>query len=228
MPGDGDLEVLAGLSDGQRRRVFEQVQAAGGATVSEIVASLSIGRTLVAFHLAKLVEAGLVEVVPAHKRLGVRGRPSKGYRLTGREVAASVPDRRYDLLAGVLLEGLAQHQPGESAQDSADRVAHSHGQQLARQAMAPRAPRGINARLGRLDTLLTSLGYLPRREGTTIRVRNCPFDKFRAHNTPQVCALNVSLARGIVDGLDLSDRVAVALRPSPDSCCVLFDTGRCG
>lgn len=226
MPGDGDLEVLAALSDGQRLRVFEQIQAAGGSTVSEIATSLSMGRTLVTFHLAKLVQAGLVEVVPAHKRLGARGRPSQSYRLTGREVAASVPDRRYDLLAGVLLEGVAQHQPGERAQDSADRVAYSRGQQLAQQAMPGRAPRGTSARLSRLDTLLTSLGYVPRRDGTTITVRNCPFDKFRAQNTPQVCALNVSLAQGIVDGLDLSNRVSVALQPNPDSCCVVFETGR--
>ena len=60
----------------------------------------------------------------------------------------------------------------------------------------------------------------------TITVRNCPFDKFRAQNTPQVCALNVALAQSYLDGLDLSDRVSVELRPSPDSCCVAFDTAR--
>ena len=59
MPNDGDLVALASLIDGQRRRVFEQIQAAAECTVSEIAASLSIGRTLVTFHLAKLVEAGL-------------------------------------------------------------------------------------------------------------------------------------------------------------------------
>ena len=221
MPNDGDLVALASLIDGQRRRVFEQIQAAAECTVSEIAASLSIGRTLVTFHLAKLVE-----VVPAQKRLGVRGRPSQSYRLTGREVAASVPDRRYDLLAGVLLEGLAQHQPGETAQGSADRVAHDRGRELAQQASRGRAPRSVSARQGQLDALLTSLGYVPRRQGETITVRNCPFDKFRAQNTPQVCALNVALAQGYVDGLDLSDRVSVKLRPSPDNCCVVFDTAR--
>lgn len=131
------------------------------------------------FHLAKLVEAGLVEVVPAQKRLGVRGRPSQSYRLTGREVAASVPDRRYDLLAGVLLEGVAQHQLGETAQDSAERVAHDRGRELAQQAIGGRAPRSVSARLTLLGALLTSLGYVPRRDSATITVRNCPFDKFR-------------------------------------------------
>ena len=226
MPGDGDLAALAALTDGQRRRVFGRIQTAAECTVSEIATSLSIGRTLVTFHLAKLVEAGLVEVVPAQKRLGVRGRPSQSYRLTGREVAASVPDRRYDLLAGVLLEGVAQHQLGETAQDSAERVAHHRGRELAQQAIGGRAPRSVSARLTQLGALLTSLGYVPRRDSATITLRNCPFDKFRAQNTPQVCALNVASAQGYLDGLDLSDRLSVELRPSPDSCCVAFDTVR--
>jgi predicted ArsR family transcriptional regulator len=222
MPDDGDFAVLSALTDGQRRRVFEHIQAGRECTVTEIATALSIGRTLVTFHLAKLVEAGLVEVVPAQKRLGVRGRPSQSYRLTGREVTASVPDRRYDLLAGVLLNGVAEHQPGESAQDSADRVAHRRGKQLAHQFTESRPARSVAARLGRLEALLASLGYIPRREGKTITVRNCPFDKFRPENTPQVCQVNLALAQGYVDGLDLSDRVSVELRSCPDSCCVVF------
>lgn len=222
MPDDGDLAALAALTDGQRRRVFEQVQAGGECTVTEIATALSIGRTLVTFHLAKLVEAGLVEVVPARKRLGVPGRPSQSYRLTGREVTASVPDRRYDLLAGVLLGGVAEHQPGESAQDSAVRVAHRRGKELAQQLSHSRAARSAAARLGRLETLLASLGYVPRRQDKTITVRNCPFDKFRPENTPQVCQVNLALAQGYLDGLDLSERVSVELRPCPDNCCVVF------
>ena len=222
MPDGGDLAALAALTDGQRRRVFEQIQADGECTVTAIATALSIGRTLVTFHLAKLVEADLVEVVPAQKRLGVRGRPSQSYRLTGREVTASVPDRRYDLLAGVLLAGVAEHHPGESAQDSADRVAHRRGKELAQQLTESRAARSVAARLGRLETLLTSLGYVPRRQDKTITLRNCPFDKFRPENTPQVCQVNLALAQGYVDGLDLSDRVSVQLRPCPDNCCVVF------
>lgn len=224
MPDQGDLTALAALADGQRRRVFEQIQTVGQSTVTEIAAALSIGRTLVTFHLAKLVEAELVEVVPAQKRLGVRGRPSQSYRLTGREVTASVPDRRYDLLAGVLLEGIAEHQPGESAQDSAGRAAQRRGRDLARQIVRGTGARSVAARLGRLETLLTSLGYVPRRKARTITVQNCPFDKFRPQNTPQVCQVNLALGQGYVDGLELSDRVAVELRPCPDSCCVVFST----
>ncbi|MEO6203811.1 MAG: helix-turn-helix domain-containing protein [Mycobacteriales bacterium] len=218
----GELAAIAALSDGQRRRVFALIQSEGECTVAAIATALSIGRTLVTFHLTKLVEAGLVEVLPAQKRPGVPGRPSQSYRLTGREISASVPHSRYDLLAGVLLDGLAEHRPGESAQDSADRVAHVRGKQLARQFIDRRAARSVAARLGRLETLLTSLGYVPRRQANVITLRNCPFDKFRPENTPQVCQVNLALAQGYVDGLDLSDRVSVELRPCPDNCCVAF------
>lgn len=224
MTDEGDLTALAVLADGQRRRVFGQIQATGQCTVSEIATELSIGRTLVTFHLAKLVEAELVEVVPAQKRPGLRGRPSQSYRLTGREVTASVPERRYDLLAGVLLDGVGEHQPGESAQDSASRVAHRRGRELGQLSLVGTVPRSTPARLARLEKLLASLGYVPRREAKTLTVRNCPFDKFRPQNTPHVCQVNLALAQGYVDGLGLSDRVAVELRPRPESCCVVFST----
>ena len=223
MPDDGDLAALAALNDGQRRRVFEQIQAAGECTVTEVATALAIGRTLVTFHLTKLIEAGLVEVVSAQKRRGVRGRPSQSYRLTGREVTASVPDRRYDLLAGVLLDAVAEHQLGESAQDSAERVARRRGRELAEHLADGRAARTAAARLGRLERLLASLGYVPQRQVETITVRNCPFDKFRPENTPQVCQVNLALAQGYVEGLALAGRVSVELRPCPDSCCVVFD-----
>lgn len=226
MADERDIAALAVLADAQRRRVFEQVQSVGECSVTDLVESLGIGRTLVSFHLTKLVDAALVEVVPAQRRRAARGRPSQLYRITRREVAASVPDRRYDLLAGVLLDGLAEHRRGETAQASAARAAHRRGSELARSFGAGRSARSVAARLTRLHELLGSLGYLPRAEGGEVVVRNCPYDSLRPGGTDQVCPVNLALAEGMVDGLGLSERVTVSLRPCPDSCCVVFDTGR--
>lgn len=223
MAKERDIAALAVLADGQRRRVFEHVQVSGDSSVTDLVAALGIGRTLVSFHLAKLVDAGLVEVVPEQRRRGVRGRPSQLYRITGREVVASVPDRRYDLLAGVLLDGLAEHRRGETAQASAERAARRRGAELAR---GTGAARSVAARLVRLTELLSSLGYLPRQDDGQVVVRNCPYDSLRPAGTEQVCPVNLALAEGMVDGLALSERVTVSLRPCPDSCCVVFHTGR--
>ena len=53
-------------------------------------------------------------------------------------------------------------------------------------------------------------------------VQNCPFDKFRATRTEQVCSLNQSLAEGFLEGLELDQQLQARLRPCPDSCCVVF------
>ena len=68
------------------------------------------------------------------------------------------------------------------------------------------------------------LGYAPRREADEVRVRNCPFDKLRGDHHSQVCAVNLALAEGCVQGLGLDGQVQARLRPCSDTCCVVFDT----
>ena len=216
-----DVEVLGVLAEPQRRRVLEQVQRDGPCTAAQLGTALGLGRTLVAFHLGKLVEAGFVEAVePEH---GGRGRPAQRYRVTRREVVASVPDRRYDLLAGVLLDSVADHRRGETAAASAQRAARRRGADLGRSAARGRAVRTAAAALNRLEPLLVGLGYAPRRDGAEMSVRNCPFDRFRETNTEQVCSLNLALSEGYLEGLEVDDVVQARLRPCPDSCCVVFE-----
>ena len=66
MPRPGDLAALTGLShldDPLRRRLYEFV-AGRDAPVSRDVAAaaVGIGRTLAAYHLDKLADAGLLQV----------------------------------------------------------------------------------------------------------------------------------------------------------------------
>jgi predicted ArsR family transcriptional regulator len=220
---DDDLDVLGVFAEPARRRVYEQLHEEGAATVAELVAALDMGRTLVAFHLGKLLETGFVEVVAPEQTTGTPGRPAQRYRTTSREVVATVPDRRYDLLAGVLLDGLADQRPGESGQASAERSARRRGTELARRWGSGSVPGGVPGRRARLERLLGSLGYAPRREGVELLLRNCPFHAFRATNTPQVCPLNQALSDGYLSGLELDEHLQAALRPSPDSCCVVFE-----
>jgi predicted ArsR family transcriptional regulator len=219
---DDDLHALGVFAEPQRRRVFERLQAAGSSTVGELAEALGMGRTLVVFHLGKLTEAGFVDVVPPTPA-GAPGRPPQRYRATGREVAAAVPDRRYDLLAGVLLDGLADHRVGESADASALRVARRRGAELARGLGSEPAADTEAADLARLERVLAALGYAPRRDGAEVVVVNCPFHKFRATNTAQVCSVNRALGEGYLRGLELDRQVQATLRPSPDTCCVAFE-----
>lgn len=218
-----DVSQLGVFTEPQRRRVFERLQADGPCTVTALVDVLGVGRSLVAFHLGRLIEAGFVEVIgPATTTRGA-GRPAQRYRVTRREVVASVPARRYDLLAGVLLDSITDFRPGDTGHTSALRAARRRGAELGRQLASGRPARSTTARFARLERLLSALGYAPRREGDELLVRNCPFDKFRATNTEQVCSLNLSLSDGYLEGLGLDRHLQADLRPCPDSCCVAFE-----
>lgn len=222
MISEVELEALGVFTEPARRRVYEQLQREGAATVSELVQALGMGRTLAAFHLGKLLEAGFVEVVPPEPLAGAPGRPAQRYRATRREVVATVPDRRYDLIAAVLLDSLADQRPGESAQASAERTARNRGAELARSRLNGPTSRSPSGRLARLERLLRSLGYAPRARGAELHLANCPFDAFRATNTPQVCPLNQALSDGYLAGLELDEDLQADLRPNPNACCVVF------
>lgn len=223
METERDISRLGVFAEPQRRRVFERLQEDGPCTVTALVDALGVGRTLVAFHLGKLIDAGFVEAVGPGATASGPGRPAQRYRVTRREVLASVPDRRYDLLAGVLLDSITDFRPGDTAHTSALRAARRRGAELGRQLASGRSPRSTTARFARLERLLSTLGYAPRRAGGELLVRNCPFDKFRAANTEQICPLNLSLADGYLEGLGLDRHLQAGLRPCADSCCVAFE-----
>src|SRR5690349_6324585 len=109
---EDDIDALTVLSDRVRRQAY-RVVADGTAPVGrdEVAEALGIGRTLAAFHLDKLVTAGLLETSYA-RRSGKSGpgagRPAKLYRLTPAEHAVSVPPRSYRSAAEMLAEAVEQ------------------------------------------------------------------------------------------------------------------------
>ena len=96
------------LADPVRRDLYEYVADAGHEVGrAEAADAIGVARTLAAFHLDKLADAGLLEV--EHRRLTGRsgpgaGRPAKVYRVAVREHLASVPARDYRALAMLLAE----------------------------------------------------------------------------------------------------------------------------
>ena len=64
-----EISVIAVLGDPVRRRLYDYVSARGdGVSRSQAAQAAGIGRTLAAFHLDRLAEAGLVEVTFARPR----------------------------------------------------------------------------------------------------------------------------------------------------------------
>src|SRR5947209_1403345 len=100
-----DLAVGA-AADPTTRSLFDLVSRSATALGRDAAAAaLGIPRATAAFHLDRLVEAGLLTT--EFRRLSGRtgpgaGRPAKLYRRAELEVSVSLPERRYDL-AGELL-----------------------------------------------------------------------------------------------------------------------------
>jgi predicted ArsR family transcriptional regulator len=184
------VELLGVLVEPQRRRIYDELaRAAEPLTLGELATRLDLGRTLMAFHLGKLVDAGFVEVLPAQASAGRRGRPSQRYRVSDREVMASVPARHYDVVARVLLRATADRGRGEDVEAAARRVARA---QAADEARAVGGRRGAPLRV--MERLLGRLGYSPAREDGALVLRNCPFDKLRDTHRELVCSINHALA----------------------------------
>ena len=215
-----DVELLGVLVEPQRRRIYDELaQATEPQTLADVAGALDLGRTLTTFHMNKLVAAGLVDVVPAQPGDGRRGRPSQRYRVSRREIEASVPPRRYDIVASVLLEAARTQQDGETVAAAGRRAGRRRGAELAREEPVRRG-----APLRRLERLLGRLGYAPARSDSTLVLRNCPFDKLRDTDRDLVCGINHALVEGYVEGSDAVGELDATLRPCPDNCCVVISS----
>jgi predicted ArsR family transcriptional regulator len=222
--GRGDREpALSALQDAVRGRLYAFVRRQPNpVTREEAAAAVGISRKLAAFHLDKLVTAGLLttgEPVSAPRR--GPGRTPKAYTPAPGEWQLSVPPRRYPLLAEILTAAVTE--AGEPARAAAERIAADTGRRLGQ---GVRADQGLG-RLGpeRALTVTTAvledLGYEPDRATSGISLRNCPFAQLAALTPELVCRLNCDLISGLLEGLGATPPLRAALLPpAPPRCCV--------
>jgi predicted ArsR family transcriptional regulator len=174
-------------------------------------AALRIPRATAAFHLDRLVDAGLLTT--EFRRLSGRtgpgaGRPAKLYQRAGLEVTVSLPERRYDL-AGDLLSTAIEEAGSAPIAEAIERVAARRG-------------RGIGADAGTLDVALEAIGYQPVEEQGTTRFYNCPFHRLATSHTETICRLNVALVQGMAEGCG-DDPERVLFAPGSGRCCVRIE-----
>lgn len=224
------VTTIAVLTDGQRRRVFGYVRRARRpVTREEVAADSGVSVKLAAFHLDKLVEAGLLRTsyeAPA----GVRkvGRRPKVYEPTDADIRVSIPERRPDVIAEILIDAVMTEQAQESARAAALRTARQHGHDIGSAERARTRPgrlgpeRSVNA----VEAVLERYGYEPDRPApTTLRLLNCPFHRLATRSTELVCGINHAFLGGVLDGLQTTGLDA-ALTPHPGRCCVeICDAG---
>ena len=219
------VRAVAALDDPQRARLYRVVREAGTpVTREEAARRVGISRKLAAFHLDRLVDAGLLEGScdrPAAVAARV-GRTPKRYRVSDVEVEVSVPERHYDVVGEILVDALSRARPDETPTDAVDRVAYERGHRLGADVHTTRG-------LGRLGPerattvvveLLATLGFEPASTEGRVVQRNCPFRRLAQRSPALVCGINRCLVQGVLDGLGTS-RLAAALSPADGRCCVV-------
>lgn len=210
------VEVLA---EPTRRRIYELVRRTDGPVTREAAAEATgISARLAAFHLERLAAAGLLDFDYARPEGAGgpgAGRPAKRYRPAAVHVSVVLPPRRFELAARILAAAVAG-----SPRSVGERVvqqARSLGRQLG-QAHEP-ATRSRRAGLSTVAECLTELGYEPATAADRIALRNCPFHEVVDSARDVVCALNLGLVQGALDGLGATSCAAERV-PAPPGCCV--------
>jgi len=201
------VSALAALDEPTRRRLYEHVvRQPQPVSRDEAATDLGIARGTVAFHLDRLVDERLLDVV-FERRTGRSGpgagRPAKLYARSQDEVSVSVPPRDYHLAARLLADAAAADTDGHTR-----RALTAAAQQLGRELAADDAP---------LEPLLRERGYEPYDDDGVVRLRNCPFHAVAQRHPEVVCDMNLALLGGLVEEMP---GVTAALEPAAGRCCV--------
>lgn len=218
------VTAIAALHDGVREALYRYVRAADHPVSRESAANaVGISRKLAAFHLDKLVEAGLLEA--RREAVGPRrvGRTPKTYRPATTEISVHVPPRSPYLLADILLEAIVAERPGEPAGKAAHRIARARGRAIGVAERERTRPGRLGAERALTHTaaLLGRHGYEPGRAPARLRLRNCPFHPLAQAGPDLVCGLNHALLTGVLEGLRADDALTAALIPPREgACCV--------
>jgi predicted ArsR family transcriptional regulator len=219
---------VAALDQPLRRDLYRLLSDTDGWTSrDDAAAALGVPRSVAAFHLDKLVDAEVLEV--RFERTSGRqgpgaGRPSKLYRPRQHEVAASIPERQYDLAGSLLATAIAESmRTGAPVADclrvvEARAAGHEIGEETARSVEHLRKREDRRAAV--MD-VLSRHGYEPeagkRRE---IALANCPFHRLAEEHRQLVCGMNLDFLDGLIDGIGPDARLTARLDPQPGYCCV--------
>lgn len=215
---EAQISAIAALDEPTRRRLYDYVvRQPAPVSRDDAAAILELPRTTVAFHLDRLVDEDLLDVIYERRtgRTGPgAGRPAKLYQRSQHHVAVSLPQRRYDLAGQLLSSALeAAERSGSSPRALLDQRAYQLGKELGETARDADADRSTALQV------LEAYGFEPRIEAGEIALANCPFHTLAQAYTELVCGMNLRLLEGLLDGLGHTCLTA-RLDPIPPHCCV--------
>ncbi|MGO1200438.1 MAG: helix-turn-helix transcriptional regulator [Dermabacteraceae bacterium] len=205
------LQGLSALADPVRRRLYDAIAAQDEPlTRDDAARAVGMARNLAAYHLDRLVEAGLLTTTYARPP-GVggpgAGRPAKRYHRVREERTVSVPPRDYELLADLLATAIDADGSG-ALRDALVRAAEAEG-------------RSAGAGDEELMEVLAARGYEPSVDAAgDIVLRNCPFHRLSRTHTELVCSLNQTLLGSALESRG-EDPARAELCPHEGRCCVV-------
>lgn len=219
------IEAIASLAEPSRRALYLYVYAQGTpVSRDEAAAGVGVPRHTAKFHLDKLAADGLLEVGFA-RRSGRRGpgagRPAKLYRPAAREVAVTLPERRYELAAQLMARAIADARGGaSSAADTLRAAARGRGHVIGDQAVAEAGDSpSEEALLAAARSVLDREGYDTRAGPDGLIFANCPFGPLTAVHTEVICGMNQSIMEGMLDQLGQLHLAAIC-EPAEGRCCI--------
>lgn len=225
------ISGIAALDQPLRRALYRLLSERGGwVTRDEAAEALGVARSVAAFHLDKLVDAGIVGVTFERTtgRTGPgAGRPAKLYRRGPDEVAASVPERHYDLAGSLLATAIVEaERTGMPVAECLAAAARAGGRAIGREAAEATQPAATRSERG--DAVLEVLarhGYEPvPGERGEVALANCPFHRLAEEHRSLVCGMNLDFLSGLLEGMGPADHLGARLSPEPGYCCVRIDT----
>jgi predicted ArsR family transcriptional regulator len=222
------ISAVAALDDQLRRGMYAFIRRARRpVSRDEAASAVGISRKLAAFHLDKLVAAGLLrahyEPVGGIRRVG---RAPKLYEPADMDIRVSIPERQHEVLADILMDAVLASDPGETPREAAVRAAGVRGADLgtAERQNAKPGRLGTERALSLCEDVLSRHGFEPSREAPTcLRLRNCPFHPLAARAPDLVCGINHAFLTGLLTGLGAGTLRAI-LTPRAGECCVELRT----
>lgn len=174
-----EIGSLAALLEPTRDRLYRHISAQDRpVTRDDAAAATGISRAMAAFHLDKLVEAGLLRA--RYRRLSGRtgrgaGRPAKLYARSKRRFAVSEPRTDHELLGRLLAKAVQSRAVVEEVRGGANR----YGRLLGARAAHRLAGRESEERLaGCLADVLAEVGFAPTRTHNQIRAGSVPSTRY--------------------------------------------------
>jgi predicted ArsR family transcriptional regulator len=225
-----DIAGLASLAEPTRRALYLYVCAQGSAVSrDEAAAGVGVPRHSAKFHLDKLVGDGLLDAEFA-RRTGRQGpgagRPAKLYRRAAREIAVTLPERRYELAGQLMARGIAEaRNTGVPVTEALDGAAREQGREWARVALRQAGDGASDAALlAAARRVLDDEGYETQPAGADpglagLTLANCPFHAIAVQHTAVVCGMNLAIMEGLLAGLPRL-RLTAVLEPAEGRCCV--------